>query len=219
MLNLSPYKTVKEWTKPYSDCPVHRVRPKTYSIIELPGGKLAFRKQDSCTRLLRHEAAILRRLAPLKCVPTVLFEEQDAIVQKYIPGQLLSEVLTSLGRFSRIVIVMQMVAILCKVHCRSVVHGDVRLWNFIVSDYRRIVLFDFEYAYSLKKLGAIEQLPDEVVQHYQGRLMTRLQEWIECCEAIKTLLSSDWLLLPFYGFAYASREILLRVHWRRRVIA
>lgn len=97
------------------------------------------------------EALTLSRLVSHAQIPTLLdyfeTEEDCYLVEEYIPGTVLSQLVTNQGKFTAVEIenfLVQMLRLLAYIHSHHLIHRDIKPQNIILCQTdRRFVLVDF----------------------------------------------------------------------------
>jgi predicted Ser/Thr protein kinase len=171
-----PVKVLRAWTKPYPDCDPSTLRPKTFKVVRLNDGRLAFCKMDTSPEYVVHEVSILEILDELDCVPSLICRTPNAVFTTYVKGRLVSEAVKDLGVSACINVGWQILRIVANIHKKDVVHGDIRPWNFIYGKNARLYLIDFEYAYSIYETSKAAHL---LRNHHGQSLKTPFHDWID----------------------------------------
>lgn len=179
-------RVLVSWDRPYPDCDAALLRPKRYSLVELRDGTVAFGKWDSNPIYVWHEADVLRALDGLSCAPSLVFEMQDTIYLTYIDGPILTTQAQNLRLLDSLRFACQIVSIVRVVHRRGVIHGDIRLWNFMMRPEGQLFLIDFEYAYSRSQE---REILDLLRVHHGRTLKSAFDDWMDVLDSVADLWS------------------------------
>jgi serine/threonine protein kinase len=104
--------------------------------------------------LLRREATVLRALAGLDGVPTLLAAGRDDLVRRWIPGEPLY-----LARTQDPVFFREALRLLRRLHCRRVCHNDLaKEPNILVQPSGAPAFIDFQIAWAARRRGPLFRL-------------------------------------------------------------
>jgi len=192
-------KIIRTWVSAHPKCRAGKTRPKKFQIL-MSNGRKIFRKEDSSELAIKNEVEILGLLGDCERVPKLIKRTPVALSTRYIDGDLLDEVANKLNCFDCFNISLQIIGIVGEIHGRGIVHGDIRLWNFICDTEKRIFLFDFEYSYIVGKKYSRQTL-EYFNKHHRLYLRTAAEEWCDVFKCIWCLWleSKSWPLCIFFS--------------------
>ena len=200
---------LRTWAVPGPSDDPRDTRPKVYAVVTLAGGVTAFRKADSATEYVTHEASVLRALTGVPGVPVLLHQTGTALYTEFLHARPLQEAMIDLGVFAAIRSGWRLLRIVSRMHDGGVVHADIRPWNVLAVNDGRVCLIDFEYAYNMAEPGPPELLR---VHHNEG-LKTRLTDWIDTWQTLATLWAGSASRLVKSGLS----TLALGVYWGLRL--